>query len=332
MMGKVYRYIDIRDNFIKYVGIVYGENRTLEQRHKEHIKNEIWCDENFIVQYLDIPVNNRTEAETLESHFISLYGSGKWYNKSKSNWGQSSFLPQFDENDWQELDYVFTSQDIENIKRKRINSNQNNNLLNNEKLNKIIEKLDILIENNINSFESINRLIKYDGLDNKEILIEKLDALIKDNKKMSESVNKIVMYSELDNIENTIKDSVSQTFSNTLDSMGSIAKGFNSLKSKNDYWLDQIHNVYSKFDNIQESLSNEIGNIRDKISISLSEEINNKVDSINEKFKDLDKSKDDLSKLVSEFKNEFNVILGNKYLWRLVCIIAYVFMFIKCKR
>ncbi len=37
-MAKVYRYIDMRDNLIKYVGIVYGENRTLEQRHKEHLK------------------------------------------------------------------------------------------------------------------------------------------------------------------------------------------------------------------------------------------------------------------------------------------------------
>ena len=39
-MTKIYRYIDMRDNFIKYVGIVYGENRTLEQRHKEHLKKD----------------------------------------------------------------------------------------------------------------------------------------------------------------------------------------------------------------------------------------------------------------------------------------------------
>lgn len=51
-MGKVYRYIDVHDNFIKYVLIVYGENRTLEQRHREHIKNDIWCDGNFKVQYV----------------------------------------------------------------------------------------------------------------------------------------------------------------------------------------------------------------------------------------------------------------------------------------
>lgn len=252
MMGKVYRYVDIRDNFIKYVGIVYGENRTLEQRHKEHIKNEIWCDENFIVQYLDIPVNNRTEAETLESHFISLYGSGKWYNKSKSNWGQSSFLPQFDENNWQELDYVFTSQDIENIKRKRINSNQNNNLLNNEKLNKIVEKLDILIGNNRNSFESINRSIKYSGLTDK----------------------------------------------------------------------NQIENL------IQETLSSGINNIREKISISLSEEINNKIDSINGKFRSaLEEQKIAYLKRVSELEHEFSNIKGKKNLWRFFAAIFHFFIF-----
>jgi hypothetical protein len=84
-MAKIYRYIDMRDNFIKYVGIVYGENRTLEQRHKEHLKKDIWCDENFKVQYLDVPINSRSEAEALEAHFISLYQTGSWYNKSKSN-------------------------------------------------------------------------------------------------------------------------------------------------------------------------------------------------------------------------------------------------------
>lgn len=94
-MAKIYRYIDMRDNFIKYVGIVYGENRTLEQRHKEHLKKDIWCDEKFKVQYLDVPINSRSEAEALEAHFISLYQTGSWYNKSKSNWGQSSFVPKF---------------------------------------------------------------------------------------------------------------------------------------------------------------------------------------------------------------------------------------------
>ena len=35
-MGVVYRYIDLNDNQIKYVGIVWSGNRTLKQRVEEH--------------------------------------------------------------------------------------------------------------------------------------------------------------------------------------------------------------------------------------------------------------------------------------------------------
>lgn len=42
-MAKVYRYINMRDNFIKYVETICGENRTLEQRHKEHVKKDVLC-------------------------------------------------------------------------------------------------------------------------------------------------------------------------------------------------------------------------------------------------------------------------------------------------
>ena len=142
-MAKVYRYIDMRDNFIKYVGIVYGENRKLEQRHKEHLKKDVWYDENFKVQYLDISINNRSEAEALEAHFISLYNTGGWYNKSKSNWEQSSFLPKFNEEDWKNFYYNLTKQDFENIRNKRSKSNwgQNGNItIGNERDNVTIEK------------------------------------------------------------------------------------------------------------------------------------------------------------------------------------------------
>ena len=179
-MGKVYRYIDTRDKFIKYVGIVYGENRTLEQRHKEHIKNDIWCDENFKIQYLDVPVNNRSEAESLEAHFISLYKTGGWYNKSKSNWGQNSFVPTFNERDWQNFYYHLTLQDRENIKNKRINLNKNtnDNDLNDKKLNIIVEKLDGLIKISKSSFESINRSIKYGDFTSKKEEIKDLQETL----------------------------------------------------------------------------------------------------------------------------------------------------------
>ena len=41
MAKVVYRYIDENDGVIKYVGIVYGNSRTLEQRVKEHRKRRM---------------------------------------------------------------------------------------------------------------------------------------------------------------------------------------------------------------------------------------------------------------------------------------------------
>lgn len=37
-MAWVYRYTDLSDNIIKYIGIVWGKNRTLKQRLIEHKK------------------------------------------------------------------------------------------------------------------------------------------------------------------------------------------------------------------------------------------------------------------------------------------------------
>lgn len=62
-----------------------------------------------------LSINNRSKAEALEAHFISLYNTGGWYNKSKSNWGQSSLLPKFNERDWKNF---YSDQDLENIRNK----------------------------------------------------------------------------------------------------------------------------------------------------------------------------------------------------------------------
>lgn len=36
-MAYVYKYTDLLDNVVKYVGIVWGKTRTLQDRIKEHI-------------------------------------------------------------------------------------------------------------------------------------------------------------------------------------------------------------------------------------------------------------------------------------------------------
>lgn len=92
-MGYVYRYTDLDDNQIKYVGIVWSDNRTLEQRIKEHKYNDWWCrDGRWKIEYITKNIETRTDAEYLESHYIALYETDKWYNVKKSGWGISSFV------------------------------------------------------------------------------------------------------------------------------------------------------------------------------------------------------------------------------------------------
>lgn len=90
-MQCVYRFVDLKDNLVKYIGIVFGENRSLKQRTYEHIRYDRWCNNAaWRVDYID--VNNRAEAEALESHFISEFNTGSFFNKSKNDWGTNSFL------------------------------------------------------------------------------------------------------------------------------------------------------------------------------------------------------------------------------------------------
>ena len=99
-MAYVYRYTDLKDNKIKYVGIVWSKNRTLLQRLNEHLKLDDWCNNNYKIEYLEVA--NRTEAESLESHFIALYKTYKFYNNAKADWGINSFIPDMEDN-WKEF-------------------------------------------------------------------------------------------------------------------------------------------------------------------------------------------------------------------------------------
>lgn len=90
-MQCVYRFIDQQDGLVKYIGIVFGKNRSLKQRTAEHLRYDKWCNKkSWIVEYLE--VSNRSEAESLESHFISLYQTGKYYNKAKNDWGINKII------------------------------------------------------------------------------------------------------------------------------------------------------------------------------------------------------------------------------------------------
>lgn len=103
-MGYVYRYTDLEDNVIKYVGIVWSDKRELAQRIYEHSLYDWWCQDTlWKIEYIETPINTRTDAEYMESHFISLFHTGmteNGYNTKKDGWGVSSFIK---ENwDWEE--------------------------------------------------------------------------------------------------------------------------------------------------------------------------------------------------------------------------------------
>ena len=104
-MAYVYRYIDNLDGIIKYVGIVWSENRTLARRIYEHQIYDEWCKNgDFTIEYIEENINSRTDAEHFEAHYIALYETDKYYNVCKSGWGLSSFLPNR-ENDWKQYEY-----------------------------------------------------------------------------------------------------------------------------------------------------------------------------------------------------------------------------------
>ncbi len=97
-MAIVYRYTDINDEKIKYVGIVWSGNRTLKQRDEEHRANDEWCKcGKWRVEYLKKEVNNRTDAEALESHYISKFGTDQFFNTRKAGWGTSEIINDSDD-------------------------------------------------------------------------------------------------------------------------------------------------------------------------------------------------------------------------------------------
>ena len=148
-MGYVYRYTDLTDNVIKYVGIVWSDNRTLLQRIKEHYLYDEWCkDKEWKIEYLCENIDTRTDAEYMEAHYIARYETNKYYNKAKSGWGISSFIQ--DRDDWQLFD---------NEKENEINDiKQENNKLHRENKG-LLQQITVLSER-LERYEKENCRIK----------------------------------------------------------------------------------------------------------------------------------------------------------------------------
>lgn len=92
-MAAIYRYVDINDGVIKYVGIVFGNTRTLERRIKEHEKDWWYPKGVWKIEYITEEIDSRSEAEAFESHYISLFHTEMYYNRAKAGWGVNKYLP-----------------------------------------------------------------------------------------------------------------------------------------------------------------------------------------------------------------------------------------------
>lgn len=143
-MGYVYRYTDTNDGIIKYVGIVWSENRTLRQRIREHSIYDDWCqDKQWKIEYLFEDINTRTDAEYMEAHYISLYQTDQYYNIKKAGWGISSFIPHRD--NWQLFDSKKDSV-LEKIENELSSVKNENNILN-EQIKSLQHYISYLEEN-----------------------------------------------------------------------------------------------------------------------------------------------------------------------------------------
>ena len=87
-MPYVYRYTDLNDGFVKYIGISKNEF-TLQRRMKNHPfdSNPMYS---WQKDYFETA--SQVDAEAWEAHLITEYKTYVWLNKAKSNWGKSEHL------------------------------------------------------------------------------------------------------------------------------------------------------------------------------------------------------------------------------------------------
>ena len=92
-MPYVYKYTDLQDGTVKYVGIIRTDSnfpmRFIQHKSDRWHKTSYWHIEYFEVETI-------TDAEAIEGHLIWLYGTGEYYNKAKTTWGKCTFIPEAD--------------------------------------------------------------------------------------------------------------------------------------------------------------------------------------------------------------------------------------------
>ena len=124
-MATIYRYTDPDDGVIKYVGIVWSSNRTLRQRVYHHTYNDDWNEgKDWIIEYFENDSFTRNDAEYYEAHLIHKYGTHRYYNIAKDDYGPGSWIPK-EEPEWklyQEEDFpavILSEEDKARAERNR---------------------------------------------------------------------------------------------------------------------------------------------------------------------------------------------------------------------
>ncbi len=189
---------------------------------------------------MDVSINNRSEAEALEAHFISLYNTGGWYNKSKSNWGQSSFLPKFNEGDWKNFYYNLTEQDLENIRNKRGNivMEKNDDI---DNLNQSVRRLSKSIESSIYTQNELREILNESIRSSGKIVTNLIHEQNNLREILNESIqnsNKLIANSarERDELKNTLKKFISDRINGIDFSYISNIVSRNLEKNKYKWW------------------------------------------------------------------------------------------------
>jgi len=201
-MPYVYYYKDTNDDTVKYVGLI-KEDHNFPLRFAQH-KNDSWYAEgNWSIWYL--PVETRTDAEALEAHYIALFGTWKYYNKRKADWGECSFAP--DSIKWAEFDAMRTEPVID-----------------------FIRELEI-VEANVKRLRTA--LSKYDSIDIIDLFIEK--KIIHDDREMIETKR---LYGAFENyrIQSMRSDPVGRsTFYKIMEN-----KGYKRIRTRAGYFFNGI--------------------------------------------------------------------------------------------
>ena len=109
-MPYVYKYTDKTDNKVKYVGLIKADS-NFPYRFRQHYKDWWHSEGDWSISYTE--VSSRTDAEALEAHLIEYYKTTQFYNRAKTGWGLSKYLPDPNDLDWQTVESKDDGEDLD---------------------------------------------------------------------------------------------------------------------------------------------------------------------------------------------------------------------------